>query len=578
MKNQDCCNTGQRNSSCSILSDDASLLTKNMCIVNANCLSEMAEIINSLSGPSLKSNMDKQALVAYLFSFHLLRAIEDTKAIGSLTSKSRLHVDCGANPLATDTGAHNESHHNPIEIHVLEGFTRQEHVFARAFASIFVSLCLHPVDTIKTITHSCRSDPNSIPDISRSIISSRGVTGLYRIIASNIAASALITDVYTFTSESVKGVLLPYFSKGCHSLAHCTVGGSASISATSVIFTPSERIKQPIQVSSHYRSSWNALLGIVGKGGFSSLYVGWGVVLCKNVTHSVIKFYTYERLKQLMSSSLQSNGQREMLQILICGGLAGSTAAIFTTLFDVVKTRLHTLISGSRNKYGENSTMLMKLVYNLDRASSCEHPSDSGLCIELFAFHMALIEKSQYFLVVLSLASLLYYGSWKEAIHHARSQTEVPEPKLMEATPFISDRIISERVIQLANLIQEFVHVMTDANSLHEMMETFSGCTCSGLVFVPKGLRSYIANAFGGIDRLMKGNMQGHTSFDIDYDMLKKCNVKDSRFVIGKLLWKLSAACHCFDDDEDDEDEENGEDHVDSDDDEAAADGDEAAT
>ncbi|KAK1385706.1 Mitochondrial substrate carrier family protein P [Heracleum sosnowskyi] len=229
--------------------------------------------------------MDKQALVTYLFSFHLLQAIEDTKAIGSLTSKSRLHVDCGANPLATDTGAHNESHHNPIETHVLEGFTRQEHVFARAFAGIFVSLCLHPVDTIKTITQSCRSDPNSIPDISRSIISSRGVTGLYRIIASNIAASALITDVYTFTSESVKEVLLPYFSKGCHSLAHCTVGGSASISATSVIFTPSERIKQQIQVSSHYRSSWNALLGIVGKGGFSSLYAGWGVVLCKNVTH-----------------------------------------------------------------------------------------------------------------------------------------------------------------------------------------------------------------------------------------------------------------------------------------------------
>lgn len=33
----------------------------------------------------------------------------------------------------------------------------------------------------------------------------------------------------------------------------------------------------------------NALLGIVGKGGFSSLYAGWGAVLCRNVPHSVIK-------------------------------------------------------------------------------------------------------------------------------------------------------------------------------------------------------------------------------------------------------------------------------------------------
>ncbi|KAK1357838.1 hypothetical protein POM88_051094 [Heracleum sosnowskyi] len=72
-------------------------------------------------------------------------------------------------------------------------------LFAGAFAGIFVSLCLHPVDTIKTVTQSCRSDPKSILDISRSIIADRGVTGLYRGIASNIAASAPISAVYTFT-------------------------------------------------------------------------------------------------------------------------------------------------------------------------------------------------------------------------------------------------------------------------------------------------------------------------------------------------------------------------------------------
>ncbi|KAK1374388.1 putative envelope ADP,ATP carrier protein, chloroplastic [Heracleum sosnowskyi] len=365
MKNRDCCDTGQRNSTCSISRDEASQLTKNMSNVNADSLPETAEAINSLSVPSPKSVMD-----------HLLQAVEDANEIGSSTSVSRLHVDHSANPLATDTVSHDKSQHNPTETHLPEGenfqqqvfftkgksnleicsskhekpgFARQEHAFAGAFAGIFVSLCLHPVDTIKTVTQSCRSDPKSILDISRSIIADRGVTGLYRGIASNIAASAPISAVYTFTYESVKGALLPYFSKECHSLAHCVAGGSASI-ATSVIFTPSERIKQQMQVSSHYKSSWNALLGIVGKGGFSSLYAGWGAVLCRNVPHSVIKFYTYERLKQLMPSSLQSNGQRELLRPLICGGLAGSTAALFTTPFDVVKTRLQTQIPGSRKK------------------------------------------------------------------------------------------------------------------------------------------------------------------------------------------------------------------------------------
>lgn len=97
--------------------------------------------------------------------------------------------------------------------------------------------------------------------------------------------------------------------------------------------------------------SWNALLGIVGKGGFSSLYAGWGAVLCRNVPHSIIKFYTYESLKQFMLSSRQSNAQPTSVSMLVCGGLAGSTAALFTTPFDVVKTRLQTQIPGSAYCY-----------------------------------------------------------------------------------------------------------------------------------------------------------------------------------------------------------------------------------
>lgn len=42
-----------------------------------------------------------------------------------------------------------------------------------------------------------------------------------------------------------------------YSFAHCVGGGSASI-ATSFIFTPSERIKQQMQVGSHYRNCWYA--------------------------------------------------------------------------------------------------------------------------------------------------------------------------------------------------------------------------------------------------------------------------------------------------------------------------------
>ncbi|KAF8413174.1 hypothetical protein HHK36_001150 [Tetracentron sinense] len=223
---------------------------------------------------------------------------------------------------------------------------KQEHAFAGALAGTVVSLCLHPIDTFKTVIQSCQADQKSICHIGRLIIADRGVTGLYRGIVSNIASSAPISAVYTFTYESVKGALLPLFPKEYHSFAHCMAGGCASI-ATSFICTPSECIKQQMQVGSHYPNCWNAMVGIFESGGLPSLYAGWGAVVCRNVPHSIIKFYTYESLKQLMSS--QSNARPNTLQTLVCGGLAGSTAALFTTPFDVVKTRLQTQMSGAKS-------------------------------------------------------------------------------------------------------------------------------------------------------------------------------------------------------------------------------------
>ncbi|CAM8944540.1 unnamed protein product [Rhodiola kirilowii] len=239
---------------------------------------------------------------------------------------------------------------------------KRQHAVAGAMAGICVSLCLHPVDTVKTVVQSCHLDQKSICDIGRSIVSERGLSGLYRGIASNVASSAPISAVYTFTYESVKGVLLPLFPKEYCSVAHCTAGGCASV-ATSFIFTPSERIKQQMQVRSNYRNCWNALTGVIQKGGLPSLYAGWGAVLCRNVPHSIIKFYAYENLKRITMSSLQCK-ELDTLQTLACGGVAGSTAALFSTPFDVVKTRLQTQcikclnflildwIPGSPNRYG----------------------------------------------------------------------------------------------------------------------------------------------------------------------------------------------------------------------------------
>eukprot|EP01018_Ginkgo_biloba_P034421 Gb_14414 [translate_table: standard] len=221
---------------------------------------------------------------------------------------------------------------------------------AGALAGAFVSLWLHPVDTVKTVIQAHSAGHRSVVHSFGSIVSERGIAGLYRGIGSNLASSAPISAIYTFTYESVKAALLPHLAKEYHAFAHCTAGGCASI-ATSFIFTPSECIKQQMQVGSQYLSSWKALTGILDKGGFPLLYAGWGAVLCRNVPQSVIKFYTYEGLKHLALRKHSTETRLSTLQTLAFGGLAGSTAALFTTPFDVIKTRLQTQIPGSPTYY-----------------------------------------------------------------------------------------------------------------------------------------------------------------------------------------------------------------------------------
>lgn len=221
---------------------------------------------------------------------------------------------------------------------------------AGALAGGVVSLCLHPIDTLKTIVQSQTGGSRNLLPILSSIISERGLKGLYRGLGSNLASSAPISAIYTLTYEAVKAGLLRHIPEDMSALAHCAAGGCASV-ATSFVYTPSECVKQQMQVNGLYQNSWKAFTSLLKQGGLPMLYKGWGAVLCRNVPQSVIKFYTYEGLKLWAQGGQPRDIPLTTLQALAIGGVAGSTAAFFTTPFDVVKTRLQTQIPGSVQQY-----------------------------------------------------------------------------------------------------------------------------------------------------------------------------------------------------------------------------------
>jgi hypothetical protein len=94
--------------------------------------------------------------------------------------------------------------------------------------------------------------------------------------------------------------------------------------ATSVVYTPSECMKQRMQVQAH-ASTWSALKAILKADGPAGLYRGWTAVLARNIPQSAIKFFTFEQLKWLL---LSSGGAAAAVGELRCARVRGSRTVV----------------------------------------------------------------------------------------------------------------------------------------------------------------------------------------------------------------------------------------------------------
>eukprot|EP00850_Spirogloea_muscicola_P010177 SM000059S18654 [mRNA] locus=s59:166511:171209:- [translate_table: standard] len=236
-----------------------------------------------------------------------------------------------------------------------------KNALAGGLAGTIVSCCIHPVDTLKTMIQASHGSGRSPFHTLATLVHERGFGGLYRGLGSNMTTSAPISALYTCTYEAVKEALLPRLSNEHWAVAHCVAGGCASV-ATSFVFTPSEAVKQRMQLGGHYNNSWTALVSILRNEGIASLYSGWGAVLARNVPQSIIKFLTYEGLKGWVLKDRPQDQRLSTFQTLAIGGAAGSTAAFVTTPFDVIKTRLQAQVPGTLLQYNGVRHALSRIV------------------------------------------------------------------------------------------------------------------------------------------------------------------------------------------------------------------------
>ncbi|KAM7523979.1 hypothetical protein LguiA_013881 [Lonicera macranthoides] len=242
---------------------------------------------------------------------------------------------------------------------------------------------------------------------------------------------------------------------------------------------------------------------------------------------------TETAIRKLSSSITSLSKFRIMMELnyMLSYGAAEPSLCLLRrfNLLDVLLPFHEAYLAQQARKCGQSSTMLMKLLFHLDQLIACDRPSNCILWVGLLAFHLALVNNPQHPLVVLAFASVLYHVRWNKALKFTREHAEAPltfAPEILETRDFISDEELAEKVTQLALFVQESIDVFIER----------PGSPCSGLVFVSKKIKSDVSQVF----ELLADNVESHnkrwSSLKIDYKLLAKGNVHETRYVLGKII------------------------------------------
>ncbi|GBG82606.1 hypothetical protein CBR_g34975 [Chara braunii] len=198
---------------------------------------------------------------------------------------------------------------------------------------------MYPLDTLKTRVQASTLSLSEV--LAR--VPEAGVRGLYRgavpAIVGQFSSHGLRTGVMEVTKLLLKNV--------APDLPAMQVQSLASLSST-IIGTafriPCEVMKQRLQAGL-YKNLGEAIAGTMKMDGIKGFFRGTGVTLCREVPFYVAGMVIYEEMKKVANSLLKR--QLKPWETIAVGGLSGGLAAIMTTPFDVMKTRMMTSSPGT---------------------------------------------------------------------------------------------------------------------------------------------------------------------------------------------------------------------------------------
>lgn len=121
------------------------------------------------------------------------------------------------------------------------------------------------------------------------------------------------------------------------SVSQLAMAGFISAIPTTLVTTPTERIKVVLQTSST-KSVYQAVRNIINNGGIFSVFKGFSATLARDGPGSALYFAAYEVSKKYLNGD--NNKELSIGNICISGGIAGISMWIGVFPIDTIKTQL----------------------------------------------------------------------------------------------------------------------------------------------------------------------------------------------------------------------------------------------
>ncbi|CAN6380301.1 unnamed protein product [Urochloa humidicola] len=210
---------------------------------------------------------------------------------------------------------------------------------AGGLASALSTSLLHPIDSMKTrVQASTLSFPELISKLPQI-----GLQGLYRgsipAILGQFSSHGLRTGIF----EASKLVLINV----APTLPEIQVQSMASFCSTvlgTAVRIPCEVLKQRLQAGI-FNNVGEAIVGTMRQDGPKGFFRGTGATLCREVPFYVAGMCLYAEAKKAAQHVVKRD--LEPWEIVAVGALSGGLAAVVTTPFDVMKTRMMTAPPGT---------------------------------------------------------------------------------------------------------------------------------------------------------------------------------------------------------------------------------------